>query len=343
VRALVRGAGSAVWLSRTAAELVPGDVTRPESLPAAVAGVDVVFHCAALLGGDEAAMERVNVEGTRALLDAALAAGVRRFVHVSTLAVMGHDLPDGVDEDYPGGPADTPYGRTKHAAEALVRGYHTAHGLGTVVLRPTIVYGPRSQWWTVDPVQRILKGRLALLGEGEGVANVVYVDDVVEAMVLAATRPGVEGRVYLVNGGERVTWRDFFGAYAAMAGRELAGWPVPVAEAVTSVTDGLDRTIGALERREATAPGFAAALGLRATRKLAQPLYKLYRGELGNYGSRAQVSIERARRELGYEPRYPLAAAMAETERWLRAQRYLPPGPDEAAGGSGQRNGAGRP
>lgn len=326
VRALVHRPAGAVWLSRTQAELVPGDVTCPESLPAALAGCEIVFHCAALLGGDAEEMYRVNVLGTENMLAAARQAGVARFVHVSSMAVLGRTFPDGADETTPPRPGNDPYARTKWEAEEQVRAAYRQEGLPAVIVRPTIVYGPRSPWWTVDPILRLKQGRLALLGRGNGVANVVYVDDVVEALLLAATVPGVEGEVFFVSSEERTTWRDFYGAYARMLGKRLPAWPLPLAWIVTGLTQALDRSIENMRgpRQRPTGLRSWLLLGLRAGRKMVGPLYKLGRWEIAMYRSRTQINIAKARQHLGYRSTWPLARAMKETERWLCLQGYLP-------------------
>ncbi len=326
VRALVHSPRGAVWPGRTQAELVPGNVTEPESLPAALAGCEVVFHCAALLGGEVEEMRRVNVTGTEHMLAAARQAGVARFVHVSSLAVLGPAFPDGADETTPPRPGDDPYARTKWEAEERVRAAHHDHGLPAVIVRPTIVYGPRSSWWTVDPIVRLRQNRLALLGRGDGVANVVYVDDVVNALLLAAVVPGIEGEVFFISSAERTTWRDFYGAYARMVGCRLPSWPVPQAWATSGLTQALDRCIALLRGKRRPIGGLRLALliALQAGRKIAGPLYKLGRWEVRMYGRRAQVNTARARERLGYRSAWPLDRAMVETERWLRLQGYLP-------------------
>ncbi len=326
VRALARSPGRAVWLSRTQVELVPGDVTQPESLPAALEGCEIVFHCAALLSGDAEEMHRVNVAGTKNMLAAAHRAGVARFVHVSSMAVLGSTFPDGADETTPPRPGDDPYARTKWEAEEQVFAAYRKDGLPVVILRPSIVYGPRSRWWTVDPILRLRQNRLALLGQGDGVANIVYVDDVVEALLLAATVPGIEGEVFLISSEERTTWRDFYEAYARMLGKRLPTWPMPLAWTIAGLTQALDRSIERLRGTQRAIGGVRLwlLLGLQVGRKAAGPLYKLRRWEMAMYRSRAQINIARARHRLGYRSTWPLARAMGEIERWLRLQGYLP-------------------
>jgi nucleoside-diphosphate-sugar epimerase len=325
VKALIRSYTTAQWLSRTMAQVCLGDVTQPQSLEPALEGCDVVFHCAAMLGGDPQQMERVNATGTKNLLQAARRAGVSRFVHVSSLAVHGQDYADGADEMAPFAPGNDPYARTKLAGEQLARQSYEQHRLPVVILRPTIVYGPRSQFWTIDPLERIKRDRLALLGQGDGVANVVYVDDVVTALLLAAAAPGVEGEAFLISGMERVTWREFFGAYAAMAQREISTWSGPKARLIAASTDLLDRAIDRLRGTEKTIGGLHLMLviGLLGSRKLAGGLYKLRRWEIPMYRQKAQINVSKAGRLLGYGSAWPLSRAMAEVERWLRMQAYL--------------------
>lgn len=326
VRALVRSRASAVWLSRTTAELVPGDITRPESLRPALESCDVVFHCAAVLGGSAEAMRQANVVGTENLLIAARESGVTRFVHMSSVAVHGPNLPNGADESTPPRPGNSPYAQTKLAAERLVHQHHQSAGLPTVTLRPTIVYGPRSQWWTVDPILRIKKNQLALVGQGRGIANVVYVDDVVNALLLAATVPGIEGETFLISNPDRVTWANFFGAYARMVPGKLPRWPTPLALGITALTALLDNAIQRARGASTPVRGLRLGimLGLRTIRKAAGPLFKLYRTEVAQYLQQGQVSVAKAGRLLGFRCEWPLDRAMAATERWLQAQGYLP-------------------
>ncbi len=323
-RALVRQFNHASWLSRISADMIPGDVTDLTSLDRAAQGCDVIFHCAASMGGDRETMERVNVAGTQNVLEVAKRAGVSRLVHVSSLAVHGRRYRDGLSEDDPLVGDEDPYAQTKLAAEQLVARAVEAHTLPAVIVRPSIVYGPRSQWWTVDPINRIKKNKLALLGRGDGVANVVYIDDVVTSLLLAATAPDLVGEAFIISSEERVTWEDFFGAYARMVGRTLPSWPVGFARMVTSVTDSLNRSIEGMHRSQMRGLRVGAVVSLRGLRKMIQPLYKLNGQEVAMYGPRAQISVEKAKHRLGYRSQWPLSRAMQETEIWLHAQGYLP-------------------
>ena len=143
-RALVRRRSNRAGTSGPV-DWVQGDVTRPETLPAAVAGCDVVFHCA-WGGGSLEDSRRVNVEGTRNVVEAAARAGVRRLVHLSTMAVHGDRLPAELTEDAPLIARGDAYGVSKAEGETLARQLGPELGLEVVVLRPTLVYGPAAPY-----------------------------------------------------------------------------------------------------------------------------------------------------------------------------------------------------
>lgn len=223
LRALVRDPDKARSWTAGAVELIQGDITDRHSLDAALKDCDVVFHCAALMHDattDAQGFHRVNVEGTRNMLEAALQAGVRRFVHLSSIAVYGTNPRQGADEtdEYQFGREG--YANSKIESEQIALAYHRQRGLPVVVLRPANVYGPRSSFWTVWMITMIQAGRLSLIDDGQGMANPVYIDNLVDAMQLAAHHTGAVGEVFVVSDGTQVTWKEFLGYYARMVGRD---------------------------------------------------------------------------------------------------------------------------
>lgn len=198
----VRRWSSAARIGRHALDPVMCDLMDRSQTRSALTGVDAVIHCAR---GDDAQ----TVESTRTLLEEARAAGVRRVVHMSTIDVYG--LPSGVvTEDQPLARTGRPYGDSKIAAEELCRAF-TAEGLGVVILRPTIVYGPFSETWVAKYAARFDLGTWLLPREScQGLCNLVYVDDLVRAALLALDADGIEGEAFNVNGPEVVTWQVYF-------------------------------------------------------------------------------------------------------------------------------------
>lgn len=280
--------------------VVAGDVGAPGAWQDHAAGCELVIHTAAIVsmrGTDPRAVWRVNALGTRHVLDAAARAGAARVVHLSSVTVFGFAFPDGVDERYPTEPNGVPYVDTKVASEALVLRAHAAGDVPCAIVRPGDVYGPRSRPWTLLPVEEIKRRRFVLPARGRGVFSPVFVDDLVDGIVLAATHPGAAGGVFTLTDGASVTTAEFFGHYARMVGRRLPTLPTGPSLALASVA--------ALAAR---ATGQETEVNAAAARYLART---------GTY------SIERARRVLGYAPAVSLLDGMARTEAWLRANGHI--------------------
>lgn len=280
--------------------VVAGDVGAPGAWQDAMAGADVVVHTAAIVsmrGTDPRAVWRVNALGTKHVLDAAARGGVGRVVHLSSVTVFGFAFPDRVDEAYPTEPNGVPYVDTKVASEALVLRAHAAGEVACAIVRPGDVYGPRSRPWTLLPVEEIARRRFVLPARGRGIFSPVFVDDLVDGIVLAATHPDAAGGVFTLTDGAGVTTREFFGHYARMLNRPLPVLPTAPARALASVA-----ALGARVARQETEVNAAAARYLART---------------GTY------SIERARRVLGYAPAVTLSDGMARTEAWLRAEGHV--------------------
>jgi nucleoside-diphosphate-sugar epimerase len=285
------------------AGVVAGDVSRPGDWQAVADGADLVVHTAALVSNvptmDEA--WRVNTLGSRNALDAAARGGATRFVYLSSVRAFSDvGFPDGVTEDHPVRPDGNSYVDTRIACEQVVLQAHAAGEIPVTVVRPGDVYGPGSRPWTLLPLELIKRNRFLLPAMGRGVFSPVYVDDLVDGVLRAATQDAGAGQVFTIGGGVGVTCREFFAHYYRMLGK--AGPPVlptPVALALTS----------------------AAAGVARATRTDSEinPVAVRYFTRTGTY------SIAKARRLLAYEPAVDLAEGMTRTEAWLRAEGLLPP------------------
>jgi nucleoside-diphosphate-sugar epimerase len=279
-----------------AAGVVAGDVAVPGPWQGHADGSDLVVHTAAVVslrpGG--AAFWHSNVAGTRHALDAAVGAGASRFLHLSSVTVFGFDFPDGVDERHPVRPNGVPYVDTKVASEQVVLQAHAEGELECTVVRPGDVWGPRSRPWTVIPVEEIRRRRFILPAMGRGTFSPVYIDNLVDGIVLAATRDEGAGRVFSLTDGAGIETREFFGCYARMLGRR--GLPV----APTAVVRALARAGGLFSRDSEVTPSAVDYLARRGT-----------------------YSIERARSMLGYAPAVQLEDGMARSEAWLRTEGLL--------------------
>ncbi len=236
VRALARSDGASAKVRAAGGEPVRGDLSDGAAMTAAARGADVAFHAAAKLGasGSWKEFRRVNVDGTRAALDACRIARVPRFVHVGTEAALLRGQPlVAADERTPlalSSPA--PYAATKAAAEAEVIEANR-DGLETVVVRPRFVWGAGDT--TLLPVLTAMAraGRLRWIGGGLHLTATTHVQNTVEGLVLAAER-GRPGNAYFVTDGSAVVFREFVGALLATQGVQPPEGtvPLPVARAM---------------------------------------------------------------------------------------------------------------
>ncbi len=296
VRALVRNPDGADLLKSQGVEVVAGDLTDPESIEQAVTDCEAVFHCAALIHDATATQEgfrRVNVEGTRKMLAAAARAQVNRFIHLSSIGVYGVNPLRGTRETDPHQPCGDPYCDSKIEAEQVVLDVAEQTQLPVVVIRPANVYGPRSSFWTVALFEMIKAGHLRLIDGGSGMANHVYIDNLVDGIVLAAQSGRAPGEAFIISDGVNTTWKEFLGYYTQMLG--IA--PLP------SISMSRAWVTGLLQEVATRLTGKPPTLSRRAV---------AYWTQNGTY------SITKARTTLGYVPRIPLHEGMSRTETWLR-------------------------
>jgi nucleoside-diphosphate-sugar epimerase len=224
VVAFVRKSSNLSRLSDCHVQYVYGDITDRNALSTAINGVDVVFHTAAYveLGiVDQAKMERVNVEGTRAVLEVAQAAGVSKVVYCSTIGVFGDTKGEIIDETFQRTQANfsSAYDRTKYEAQQLVDQF-AAQGLPVVSILPSGIFGADDPHF--GPVmQQFFKGGLKLWAGGERITGIVHVDDLVAAMILAAEK-GKSGEHYIISAGD-LTTREMFRILS-----QETGIPVPL-------------------------------------------------------------------------------------------------------------------
>ena len=213
VRVLVRNFARAARIARLPIEMLPGDLGDPAAIRAAARGCEIVFHCAYDFAGTKDQQRRAAIESTRGVAEAALKFGLTRMVHVSSFSIYAPMRDGDLTEDSPWPKCKNSYVLAKRDTERLVRQLHRRQRLPVVILQPTLVYGPFSSHWTIAPIQRLTTGLVPLLNHGEGYCNPVFIDDAVDAMILAAIRPGIDGETFLISGEKPVTWKDFYGAF----------------------------------------------------------------------------------------------------------------------------------
>ncbi|MDR7568737.1 MAG: NAD-dependent epimerase/dehydratase family protein [Armatimonadota bacterium] len=281
VRGLVRLGRDPARLRAVGAEAILGTLEDLSVLTRACDGCEVVFHVAAALGPnvDAQTLFRVNVDGTENVLRAAAAARVGRVVFTSSVAVYGESAPEGADEDTPPHPSG-PYGESKVRAEALCRRYMEETELPVTILRPCFVYGPGDPYFLPTAVSVLRGGWFPVVDGGRLPVDLVHVEDVARAHLLAATAPQAAGRVYNVTDGRRRTLRELLELGARALGIRVRMVSVP--RFLVRPGAAVLRALGELLR----VPG----------RELLTP------DNLQAMCAPHHFSIARAREELGYEP-----------------------------------------
>lgn len=320
VRAAMRRWATGARIGRLPVEIVQCDVRRPDHVREALRGVSHVVHCAV---GEQSS----TVDGTRTLLRGAAEAGVRRVVHLSTVDVYGE--PDGeVAETHPLTLTGRSYGDSKIAAENACQ-QAAADGLPVTILRPTLVHGPFSATWTIAYAQRLQK-RPWLVAEADarGTCNLVYVDDLVGAILAAVEADTPPGEAFNINGPERPTWNDYFRALNAAMGlpplvpatprgaRIKAGAVLPLRKTAKFLVTHFQRQImGVAQSSQLARDMMVRAEGLIRTTPVPS--------EFAVYSRSTSFATAKAEKMLGYRPRFPMATALPLTAAWLKHHGFI--------------------
>ncbi|MDZ4671208.1 MAG: NAD(P)-dependent oxidoreductase [Phototrophicales bacterium] len=232
IKALVRNPQKGEKIAHLAGvELIQGDLTTDTAwMDTALNGVDVVFHVAAALGGDMAQQRAINVDATRALALASAKAGVGRFVHVSSIAVYGYPSAKIIAEEHPlTKPIPYDYAVTKGEGETALIDVASVHNLPYSIIRPGMIYGAHSQTWTKLAFNIAKRKPTIFIGNGSGKSAPIYVDDVVNLLILSATHHQAIGQIFNGTPDPAPTWREFLGSYSALVGgRHWLSIPTPL-------------------------------------------------------------------------------------------------------------------
>ena len=284
-----RTAARAADLVEAGAEAVDFDLLDEDSWKQVAEGMDVIIHAAAWVDEADVSMaEPLNVTAVEAMVRAAATAGVRRIVHISTVAVydlLAHEV---FTEDIaPDLDQPDPYGATKARGEARGLALSRQHGVEFVSIRPAMVYGPGSRPWTLGMLKLVSSGTPCVFGRGDGLCYLLFIDNLVDAIIAACAAPEVNGQcIHLAD--SSLTWNDFLGRYGAMCGRTPRAIPMPAARALAWLAE--------------TFP-----LGLPLDRR-----------RLAITQHRARFDTTRASELLGWSPAIDIDEGMALTEAWLR-------------------------
>jgi nucleoside-diphosphate-sugar epimerase len=281
------------------AEVILGSVTDKDVVRRAVQGVEVVHHVAAAfreMNVPDTYYHDVNVGGTRNVLEAALAAGVRKVIYCSTCGVHGNVDHPPAGEDAPIQPADY-YQRTKWEAEPIVREFRD-RGLETVILRPAAIYGPGDPERFFLIFKRVAKGVFPMFGNGKTFYHPLYIDNLIDAFILAMEN-GRGGEAYLIADEQYLEIEDLVRRVGKALGVDvkIPHYPVWPVVAAGHVVEKVCKPFG-----------------------ITPPLFPR---RVDWYRQNRAFRIEKAKRDLGYAPKVGIDEGLQKTAEWYRREGYL--------------------
>jgi nucleoside-diphosphate-sugar epimerase len=298
VRVLALPTEDTTWLEERNVAVFRGDIVNPDAFIAPMRGVDGVFHLAAMIGVWRPMQDyyAVNVTGTENVCRAALEAGVRRLVHISSAMVYDMTRARAVTEDDPLEPLDEPYSLTKAQGDLLVQRLIREDHLPAVIMRPGTLLGPGDRLNFGRMADRVHAGKGIIIGSGSNAIPFVYVTDMVQGLLLALDAGKAVGQVYNIGNDQLLSQQVFLSTIAQELKVKKPRVHVPYFPLYT--------TAYAAERlatfSKGRIPPFVTRHGVRL------------------YGADNRLSIDKARRELGYAPKVPLIEAVRNACEWYQ-------------------------
>lgn len=298
VRCLVRKTSDVSLLEPLGVELVYGDITDdPQKLAELIGDAQTVFHCAAMVDdwAERAEMMRVNVTGTENMLKACVGKKTLvKFSMVGSMVVHGMGRQNYIDESAPLIHTGDNYNYTKILTYEAAMKYAREHGVPVVVCRPPYIYGPRDKQFFPRIFENLKNGSFKFIGDGNQPFTIVYVKNLVRALMLAADADVPPGETFLITDGESITRRELLQLLC-----EETGYPMPTAKVPLGVAR-LARPI----------------IEWAAKRKGERPILNKFK--LKFMAAPMTYNVDKARRVLGWSPVAPPRQTLRETIRWYR-------------------------
>ncbi|MCG8608631.1 NAD-dependent epimerase/dehydratase family protein, partial [bacterium] len=295
VKALVRKTSRVDHLNEIGVDTVEADLLDSFSLNGDLNDVDVVFHVAAAYRQEGVSKEhfwKVNVDATRDLLKMARNSSVKRFVHCSTVGVQGEITDPPATETVPYNPGDH-YQESKMEGEKLALGFFERYEMEGVVVRPVGIYGPGDTRF-LKLFRFVNNGKFRMIGSGEVLYHLTYVEDLVDGIILAGEKPEAVGHIYTIGGEEYLKLKELIALLAKVLGKPLKTQQIPLG------------------------PVYLAAV---VCETLCRPLGiepPLYRRRLDFFTKDRAFDISKAQKDLKFKPRVSLEEGLSRTAQWYR-------------------------
>lgn len=300
VRVLALPAEDTGWLEKRGVKVFRGDVRNSQELTVPMDGVDGVFHLAAMTGVWRPIEDyyAVNVTGTENVCRAALLAGVQRIVHMSSTMVYNTAIGRPVREDDPLEPLDESYCKTKAEGDKLVQRMIAEAHLPAVIIRSAIIFGPGDRPNFGRMADRARANKSVIVGSGKNAIPLVYITDLVQGLLLAMDNEHAVGQAYNISNDQPLSQEEFLACIAQEIGAAPPRKHVPYYPlyAAAYVCERISRLSGN------RIPPFITRHGVKL------------------YGADSRLSIDKARRELGYAPQVPLSEGIRLAAAWYKNQ-----------------------
>lgn len=300
VRTFVRNPDKFPPLRDLGVEIVTGDLRNREDVNRAMEGVDVVYHIAALFRAENVTREDmfdINAGGAQNMLEAAEGQGVKRFVHCSTIGVHGDVKHPPATEESPYNPGDY-YQESKLEGELIAQRFMKAGNIPISIYRPAGIYGPEEMRF-LKLIKSIRNRTFIMIGSGEILYHMVYIDDLVDGIILCGTRDEAVGEIFILAGEDNLTLNELVKLIAELQG------------------------VGAPKLKVPFAPVYAAGYAAEVIFKPLGIQPPIYRRRVDFFRKTRSFDISKAKAILGYKPDVSLRQGMANTIAWYEQQGLL--------------------
>lgn len=285
------------WFSKI--EIFEGCLEDFSSLKKATKDIDVVYHCAALMGDFDVKYEKmkeINVQGTKKLLEACKLNKVKKFIHISSVAAMGK-VPLNATEDIICNPI-TDYDKSKFASEIVVKEFCIQNKIPFVIIRPSMVYGPGEIKNKVKMFQYIQRGYFRIIGKGDNFVDLVYIDDLIDAIISASKSKKATNQIYIISGDYQITMNKFISLIAKYMGvKEPKHIPLIFARIIGRVFVFLNKFI------------------------LINP--PLFKERIDNLIRSKSYNCSKAKKELNYKPKINPEEGIKRTVEWYKEKWHM--------------------
>jgi len=301
VRGLVRKTSDLKFIEGFNIELFYGDITDRESLDKACMGMDILIHNAAFASdwGSFEQFYKINVTGTQNVAEIASENNVKRLVHISTVAIHGFKNPNKMDETAPKVKSIFPYCETKRIADDWLFEFAKTTKMEITSIKPGNVFGTRDHTFIEKYLDALKEGKGGFVDGGRHVTCPTYVENLADAVLLAAFHPAAVGEAFIITDGFDINWRDFTNMFVDELGvkRPKLSIPFPIGYSIS----------------------FMMEMFYNLFRIKKAPLLTRYR--ISNGGSDYHFSIEKARKILGFEPKIKLDEAVRRSVEWFKNRK----------------------